>query len=72
MEKEQEDELFNLIFNEPLSQRPGWPIYHPPERAASKSLRHYVSRLKEYQKQYFQEVKRRMKSKDDNRQPGNS
>ena len=48
MESEQEEELFELIFNEPLSQRPGWPIYQPPERATSESLRHYVSRLKEY------------------------
>ena len=70
MEREQEDELFNLIFNEPLSQRPGWPVYQPPERAAYKSLRHYVSRLKEYQKHYFEEVEKRMKAKDENRQPG--
>ena len=69
MKREKEEELFDLIFNEPLSQRPGWPVYHPPERAAYKSLRHYVSRLKEYQKQYFEEVERRMKDKDENRQP---
>ena len=67
MEREQEDELFNLIFNEPLSQRPGWPIYQPQERAAFKSLKHYVSRLKEYQKQYFEEVKNQMKDKNKNR-----
>jgi len=70
MEREQEEELFDLIFNEPLSQRPGWPVYNPQERAASESLRHYVSRLKEYQKHYFEEVDRRMRSKDYNRQPG--
>ncbi len=69
MESEQEEELFNLIFNEPLSQRSGWPIYQPPERSPSKSLRQYVSRLKEYQKQYFEEVEKRMKDKDNNRQP---
>ena len=63
MEREQEKELFDLIFNEPLSQRPGWPVYQPPERAPSKSLRHYVSRLKEYQKQYFEEVEKRIKDK---------
>ena len=72
MESEQEDELFDLIFNEPLSQRPGWPIYQPPERSAFKSLRQYLSRLKEYQKQYFEEVEKRMKDKDNNHQPGSS
>ncbi len=73
MEREQEDELFDLIFNEPLSQRPGWPIYQPPERAAYKSLRNYVSLLKKYQKQYFEEVERRIqKDKDENRQPSSS
>ncbi len=72
MEREQEEELFDLIFNEPLSQRPGWPTYQPLECAASKSLRHYVSRLKEYQKQYFEEVEKRMKGKNDNRQPSRS
>ncbi len=62
MDKEHEEELFDLIFNEPLSQR-----------AAYKSLRHYVSRLKEYQKQYFEEVEKRIqKDKDNNRQPCNS
>ncbi|MBW8003452.1 MAG: hypothetical protein FVQ80_15800 [Planctomycetes bacterium] len=73
MDKEHEEELFDLIFNEPLSQRPGCPVYQQPERAASKSLRHYVSRLKEYQKQYFEEVEKRIqKDKDNNRQPCNS
>ena len=70
MEREQEEELFDLIFNEPHSQRPGLPVYQPPERSASKSFRNYISRLKEYQKQYFEEVEKRMRSKNHNRQPG--
>ena len=54
-ELDQDDLLLDLL--------KGWNYSHTQARAEYKSLKHYVSRLKEYQKQYFEEVERRMRSK---------